>query len=219
MLSTRVKISEAILEERRAELGAYLFAAQYQQRPAPLGGGLIKWDWFQTYDAPPEHKSGDRIVQSWDTASKADEANDWSVCTTWRVRGNSAFLLDLHRVRLEVPELRRRIEILRKDWGAGLILIEEAVSCVQLLQDLKREANLSVRGLLPKDDKATRLLAVSHLIEGGRISVPADAPWIAEFQREISLFPNDKHEDQVDSLTQFLRWFAAPRVEPRILQL
>ncbi|MEW9922515.1 phage terminase large subunit [Marimonas sp. MJW-29] len=213
------RLSQAILDERRAELGSYLFAAQYQQRPAPLGGGLIKWNWFSTYAEPPKPVSGDRIVQSWDTASKADEANDWSVCTTWRVRERQAWLLDVHRVRLEFPELRRLIPELAKNWGAKLILIEEAGSGIQLLQDLRHEGRHSVRGLVPKDDKPTRLLSVSHLIEGGQIFVPSEAAWLADFQREATLFPNGKHDDQVDSLTLFLRWFAEPAVVPRIRRL
>ena len=204
------------MQERRAELGAYLFAAQYQQQPAPIGGGLIKWAWFRTYDQQPARAAGDRIVQSWDTASKASETNDWSVCTTWRVRGNSAWLLDVHRARLEFPELRRRIRAQRQQWSARLILIEEAGSGIQLLQDLRQEGDISVRGIVPKDDKATRLLSVSHLIEGGQIAVPADAPWIAGFQREITVFPSGKHDDQVDSMTQFLNWLAEPKIAPRI---
>ena len=64
--------------------------------------------------------------------------------------------------------------------------------------------------MIPKDDKATRLLSVSHLIEGGQIAVPAEAPWLAAFQREISLFQTGKHDDQVDSLSQFLKWHAQP---------
>ncbi len=155
-------------------------------------------------------------MQSWDTASKASETNDWSVCTTWRVRGNSTWLLDVHRARLEFPELRRRIRAQRQQWFARLILIEEAGSGIQLLQDLRQEGDISVRGIVPKDDKATRLLSVSHLIEGGQIAVPADAPWIAGFQREITLFPSGKHDDQVDSMTQFLNWLAEPKIAPRI---
>ncbi|MGJ8623157.1 MAG: phage terminase large subunit [Yoonia sp.] len=213
------RLSQEVLDERQVELGAYLFAAQYQQRPAPLGGGLVKWDWFKTYAEPPAPASGDRIVQSWDTASKADQANDWSVCTTWQVRGRSAWLLDVHRVRLEFPELRRRIKTLHSQWNAGLVLIEEAGSGVQLLQDLRQENRISVRGMIPKDDKATRLLSVSHLIEGGQIAVPANAPWIPDFQREVAVFPNGKHDDQVDSLSQFLKWLAEPKAMPRITAL
>lgn len=208
-----------LLNARKVELGSYVFAAQYQQRPAPLGGGLVKWAWFRTYTQPPDPANGDRIVQSWDTASKASEANDWSVCTTWRVRAKTAWLLDVHRVRLEFPELRRRIREKSKQWNAKLVLIEEAGSGIQLVQDLRREGEISVRGILPKDDKATRVLSVSHLIEGGQITVPSDAPWIAEFQREVTMFPSGKYDDQVDSLSQFLRWLAEPQVTPRIRRL
>jgi predicted phage terminase large subunit-like protein len=180
---------------------------------------LVKWDWFKTYAEPSAPASGDRIVQSWDTASKADQANDWSVCITWQVRGRSALLLDVHRVRLEFPELRRRIKTLHSQWNAGLVLIEEAGSGVQLLQDLRQKNRISVRGMIPKDDKATRLPSVLHLIEGGQIAVPANAPWIADFQREVAVFPNCKHGDQVDSLSQFLKWLAVPKAMPRITAL
>ncbi|MEM9840768.1 MAG: phage terminase large subunit, partial [Pseudomonadota bacterium] len=168
---------------------------------------------------PPLPAAGDRIIHRWDPASKADDANDWSVCSTWQVRGKMAWLLDVYRVKLEFPELRRRIQLQRDRWDAKLILIEEAGSGIHLLQDLKRDANISVRGLIPKDDKGTRLLSVVHLIEGGQIAVPKDAPWIAEFQREVCLFPNGKHDDQVDSMTMFLRTLAEPAVEPRIRAL
>ncbi|SHK17769.1 hypothetical protein SAMN05444000_1213 [Shimia gijangensis] len=104
------RLPRDLLDRRREEMGSYVFAAQYQQRPAPVGGGLVKWDWFQSYDQQPDRLPGDQVVQSWDTASKAEEANDFSVCTTWLVRGASAWLIDVQRAKLEFPELRRRVE-------------------------------------------------------------------------------------------------------------
>jgi phage terminase large subunit-like protein len=55
--------------------------------PTPLGGGLVKAAWFKHYAAsePPPHF--ERIVQSWDTANKATELSDFSVCTTWGIAG------------------------------------------------------------------------------------------------------------------------------------
>ena len=200
-----------LLDQRQSELGSYVFAAQYQQRPAPLGGGIVKWDWFHTYDVAPAQVAGDRIIQSWDTASKADEANDYSVCTTWLVRGETAWLLDVNRAKLEFPDLRKKIVALAKQRGSTLVLIEEAGSGIQLLQDLRTGYSINVKGIVPKDDKGTRLLSVSPMIEGGSISVPSDAPWLAAFQREITLFPNAKYDDQVDSLSQFLKWFAVSK--------
>ena len=214
-----VRLPEPVLDAYREEAGSYVFAAQYQQRPAPLGGGLVRWDWFKTYDAQPTQRRGDRIVQSWDTASKAEEANDWSVCTTWLVRDSNAWLLDLYRAKLEFPDLKRRIPELMRTQNANLVLIEEAGSGVQLIQELKRETQLNIKGIVPKDDKATRLLSVTPAIEAGRIAIPEAAPWLADFQREITLFPNAKHDDQVDSLSQFLKWHSEPQPTIRVRQL
>ena len=71
------------LERIRRTVGEYNFAGQYQQSPAPLGGGLVKVEWFKRYRESERPERFDRIVQSWDTANKATELSDFSVCTTW----------------------------------------------------------------------------------------------------------------------------------------
>lgn len=214
-----VRLPSDLLERRRSELGSYVFAAQYQQRPAPLEGGLVKWDWFKTYVRAPQRSAGDLVVQSWDTATKADQSNDYSVCTTWLVRDQSAWLLDVYRSKLEYPDLRKRIEIEAQHHDASQVLIEEAGSGISLIQDLRRNSDLKIIGVAPKDDKATRLLSVTPLIEAGRIAVPSDAPWLADFRSELTVFPNGKHDDQVDSLTQFLRWMDRPRLRSGTIRL
>lgn len=210
------RLPQKLLDRYQHHLGSYVDAAQYQQRPAPLGGGLVTWDWFKSFTQAPTLRSGDRVVQSWDTASKAGEANDYSVCTTWLVRNNSAWLIDLYRTKLEFPELKRQISVQAGKHNAALVLIEEAGSGVQLIQDLKQATRLRIKGIVPKDDKATRLLSVTPLIESGGIAIPENAPWLAEFQREISLFPSGKHDDQVDSMTQFLRWLSELKTTIRV---
>jgi phage terminase large subunit-like protein len=37
---------------------------------APLGGGLVKAEWFKRYRENERPERFDRIVQSWDTANK-----------------------------------------------------------------------------------------------------------------------------------------------------
>ena len=56
------------LDRIRRSLGEYNFAGQYQQSPAPLGGGLVKAEWFKRYRENDRPERFDRIVQSWDTA-------------------------------------------------------------------------------------------------------------------------------------------------------
>ncbi len=43
-----------VLHRIREALGEYNFSGQYQQSPAPLGGGLIKVAWFKTYTMSSE---------------------------------------------------------------------------------------------------------------------------------------------------------------------
>ena len=102
------RLNRAALDNIKANIGTYIFEAQYQQRPVPPGGALIKWAWFQTYDQVPDLSAFDLVVQSWDTASTVTQSSDYSVGTTWGVRGCDYYLLDVVRERLEFPALKRR---------------------------------------------------------------------------------------------------------------
>src|SRR5208337_1575543 len=73
--------SLAILDRIRATIGEANFASQYQQRPAPAGGGMVKTAWFRRYADEERPQKFDRIIQSWDTANKSSELADYSVCT------------------------------------------------------------------------------------------------------------------------------------------
>jgi hypothetical protein len=53
-----------MLEQIRKTIGEYNFAGQYQQAPAPLGGGLVKAAWFRQYAADTLPEKFERIVQS-----------------------------------------------------------------------------------------------------------------------------------------------------------
>ena len=56
--------SQSALDELKAAMGSMEFAAQYQQRPVPIGGNLIKWHWFNYYHDMPPPRPGDRLIIS-----------------------------------------------------------------------------------------------------------------------------------------------------------
>lgn len=205
------RLTQAYLDDLKGTIGSFRFSAQYQQSPAPTDGGFVTWSWFPTYKTTPTTRSGDQIIQSWDTANKAEKHNDYSACTTWLTRGREAWLLRVDRYRLEFPALRQKIASQAKNSGARAILIEEAGSGVQLIQDLKRDLGCPAIACRPDSDKATRLMSVTPMIEAGDILIPEDASWLADFKTELLRFPYAKHDDQVDSLSQFLRWFSNKR--------
>ena len=194
----------------RRTIGEYNFAGQYQQSPAPLGGGLVKAEWFRRYRKEDRPESFDRIVQSWDTANKATELSDFSVCTTWGVKGKDLFLLGVFRRRLEYPALKRAVREQQSLFEANVVLIEDKASGTQLIQELIADGCYGVTRYQPTTDKVMRLHAQTAMIENGFVRIPEDAPWLAEYLHEMTVFPNGKHDDQVDSTAQFLEWQKTP---------
>ncbi len=204
------------LERIKATLGTYNFSAQYQQCPVPAGGTLIKWAWFGSYRERPAKGPNDRIIQSWDTASKAEEINDYSVCTTWQENDDRYYLIDVLRQRLEYPDLKKRVIHEARRHGADVVLIEDKASGTHLIQDLKHDGKVRPIAVQPEGDKVTRMSARSAKIEAGYVLLPESAAWLQDFQTEILQFPHGRHDDQVDSLSQFLAWVSRPRRQPRV---
>jgi predicted phage terminase large subunit-like protein len=198
------------LDRIRRTIGEYNFAGQYQQSPAPLGGGLVKAEWFKRYRDNERPERFDRIVQSWDTANKATELSDFSVCTTWGVQGKDLFLLGAFRRRLEYPALKRAVREQQSLFDASVVLIEDKASGTQLIQELITEGCHGVTRYQPTGDKTMRLHAQTAIIENGFVHIPETAPWLAEYLHEMTVFPNGKHDDQADSTAQFLDWFKKP---------
>jgi predicted phage terminase large subunit-like protein len=199
----------AVLETIRETIGTFNFSAQYQQRPVPEEGNLVKWAWFQMYDAPPVLEPGDRIVQSWDTANKTTELSDYSVCTTWQVKGSRYYLVDLFRARLDYPGLKHAVITQARQYPVYTILIEDTALGTALIQEFRYHTQAGVPppiGVSPKGEKAMRLATQSAAIEAGRVFLPRRARWLDDFRSELMAFPQSRHDDQVDSLSQFLTW-------------
>ncbi|WNM63154.1 phage terminase large subunit [Candidatus Nitrospira neomarina] len=202
--------SAAVLQTIRQNIGSLTFSAQYLQRPMPEEGNLVKWKWFPRYDQPPAFRAGkDRIIQSWDTASKVSELADYSVCTTWQQQGNISYLLEVYRAKLDFPSLKKAVLAQGLKWRARTILIEDSASgtaLIQAIRDDRIEGFPRPIGVTAQGDKIMRVHAHTATLEAGHVFLPQKAPWLEAFQEEILAFPGSRHDDQVDSLSQFLTW-------------
>ncbi len=195
----------SVLDALKVDLGSQAFSAQYQQAPIPAGGAMVREAWLRTYASIPKKQSGDRIVQSWDTASKAGNRNDYSVCTTWHCRGPDYYLIDVFRKRLEYPDLRRAAIAQWKKFKPREVLIEDASTGTALIQQLREERNIRPVAVRAERDKVVRLEGQLAVIEAGRVLLPRYAPWLDDFRDELLAFPYARFDDQVDTLSQFLQ--------------
>lgn len=193
--------------EKLAEMEAsnpYVFAGQYLQRPAPKGGGLFKDSWWKFYDATFVHPEYEYRIIYADTALKTGQQNDYSVFQCWGFKDGHAYLLDQLRGKWEAPELireardfyQKHISPINRGFLRGM-KIEDKASGTGLIQTLRKEG-VAVIPIQRSIDKVTRAMDVLPQIEAGLVHIPEHKSWSKEYLAEFSMFPNGKHDDQVD---------------------
>lgn len=95
----------------------YMWASQYQQSPAPRGGGIFKDAWWQVHEVKKQDGGGYKFVPefqpvfvlaSLDTAFTEKEENDYSALTVWAVYDDPH---TKHRKILLVDAWKKRLEL------------------------------------------------------------------------------------------------------------
>jgi len=132
-------------------------------------------------------------------------------------------LIDCWTEHLQYPDLRPRVteestQIYGdpNEFGKGkkvdMVLIEDKSAGISLLQDL-RVAGVPVRSYNPGNaDKTMRLNIVAPIIQRGRLYVPESTlnescarDWAEPLINQMCSFPEVRHDDLVDAMTQALR--------------
>ncbi len=223
------RLNRKQVDDLKASYSSATWAGQFQQRPMPAEGGTIKREYFRIWNknALPNFQL---VIQSWDTALEAKDANCFSACTTWGLFNNEygiphLMLIGVWRGRLEYPELRKKAIDLYKDYrndGSVVIipdgqhkpdriLIEAKASGIPLVQEfIKAGIPASRFDPTPYGDKEQRVKINTHLLECGLVYVQGRAPDYKEptekaalLIEECVLFPKG-HRDLVDTMTQVL---------------
>ena len=201
----------------------YVFAGQYMQRPAPLGGGIFKDEWWRFFDAMPPLKH--RAIYA-DTAQKTKEQNDYSVFQCWGVtQENQLVMLDMVRGRWEAPELET---MARAFWQKHhsqtyygplrAFKVEDKVSGTGLIQKLKREG-IPIVPIQRNVDKVTRAFDAAPYIQSGNVYLMRSTPHLADFLAESAVFPNGSHDDMIDATMSAISDLTAPQATPAIRTL
>jgi predicted phage terminase large subunit-like protein len=233
------RVTEAVLEERKRTLASRGYAGQFQQRPAPAAGSILKRYWWRFYDPdrPPDVFA---LLQSWDTAGTAKTTSDHVVGQLWGLRGADRYLFRSVRGQWDIPETKRQIQAMSAaaaefaPLGAVpmTILVEASSTGPQIIAELRSE----VAGLVAvrvDGDKVRRAHAVTPQLEAGNVFLPGyalpgkvpgasdfdvdearSAAWVVSLIHEAGVFPGGQFDDQVDALTMALQ--RAARVDASV---
>jgi predicted phage terminase large subunit-like protein len=210
------------LDAAKVRLGSYGYASQYLQNPVARGGNFFKEKWFGTFREIPKF---DRIIQSWDCAFKTGRTNDYSACVTIglvreRREGSTAvpgyYQMHAWHGRIEFAELKRRAIEFYNQWHPEAVLVEDTASGQSLLQELRSNTVLPIRGVKPDSDKSSRAASVTPAMEAGGFRLLEGASWANDYLAEMTAFPGGAHDDFVDATVQALAYLRASQ-DPALL--
>lgn len=186
----------------RSQVGTSTWDALYQQDPQPDGGALFDPSWWRFYDRNDlADIEFDRVVTSWDMAFKDTAASDWVVGQRWGCVGADRYLLDQVRGKWDFVATLRKFQAFAK--GTPEHIVEDKANGPAVISMLRSK----VGGLIPitpRESKEVRARAITPQVEGGNVYLPRWVDWLTDLTDELKKFPNGKHDDQVDALTQAL---------------
>lgn len=209
-------------------LGSYGFAAQHQQRPTPVEGGMFKkvwwryWCWqgqtlppvevfdekgnvVEIYAAPlPERFVAE--VQSWDMAFKDAEEDSYVVGMVLSRLGADVYCQDMIRDHMDFPSTIRAVNQMSAKWPRiSRKLVENKANGPAVIQVLRH----SIGGLIevnPDGSKESRAAANTPFVEAGNVYLPHPFihSWTNDIIEEHAAFPRSEFDDIVDSMSQGL---------------
>jgi predicted phage terminase large subunit-like protein len=190
------------LQEIKQQLGSYAFSALYQQTPLASDNIIFNPNWWQFTESIPTNF--DKIVQSWDTAFKDKQENDYTACVTAGIKDNKVYIIDRLRIKAEFPALERLVISMAERYNADGIIIEDKASGQSLIQTLKKNTSLRIIPYKPDGDKVTRAWVSTPEIEAGNVILPSESAWTNEFITEMMEFPYGRYKDTIDAFTQLM---------------
>ena len=212
------------------QLGPWAAAGQLQQRPEPKGGGIIKREWWQPWEAA-SYPPMDMIIACLDTAYTTKTENDPSAMTVWGIFSGDIVAQNMKQVggwdartyaeshprvmlmygwqgRYELHDLITKVAETCQRMHVDTLLIENKAAGHSVAQEMRRLFGGSRFGIQMYDpksqDKLARLYSVQHLFAEGLVYAPIKS-WADMVINQVGQFPKGKHDDLVDTVSMAMR--------------
>jgi predicted phage terminase large subunit-like protein len=207
-------ITRVEVETLRKTLGPYAYAGQAQQRPAPREGGMFKRHWIRSCEQLPPQRVK---VRAWDLAGSITGFDpDWTVGVLMsRTPEGWLFIEDIQRFRATPGEVERQIKAtaLLDGKNTTVVLPQDPGSAgkAQVSYLARSLQGFRVKSNRATGDKETRAGPFASQCEHGNVLM-LRAPWNEEMLAELCTFPNGRHDDIVDALSDAFNELAETRI-------
>lgn len=184
----------------RKQGGERGWEALYQQNPTPREGSMFKVSQLEIMEAVPANL---RTVRCWDIGASTD--GDYSVGVKMGTTGDGVFyILDIARGQWSTDERDRVIrQTAQMDGIATKIRVPQdpgAAGKSQAEAFIRLLSGFSVKAMRVSGDKETRADPFSSQVNAGNVKM-SRGDWNRDFIEELRQFPNGKHDDQADAVS------------------
>lgn len=214
-------------EKEREEVGDYVFAGLYQQRPAPAGGSIFNADLLLPIEElpfpMPERDEGVWLT-SWDlgfgtTDKERKNKTDYTVGGVWQMVRGVHILHDIIRGRWEFTDQLAAMRRTATRYPQCTWHLVEAAANGAAAIDLMRKdtpdqpAIPGIEPVKPVGSKIIRWGACTPLMQARKVYHTGGA-WLQALRDEMVVAPNGKHDDQLDQFAQALNWWKLRQYAP-----
>ena len=195
----------------------YVFSGQYRQLPSPPAGGFFKPDRIEIVDALPNNILKD--VRAWDLAASENEG-DWTAGPRMlKTPDNQIYIVDMVRGRWGPDGVENTIkQTAQMDGRAVMVRLPQdpgQAGKAQAKNFITMLSGFNVKAETVSGDKITRAQPFAAQVNIGNVKM-LRGDWNKELIKELRVFPNGVHDDQVDGLSDAFNELNGdlPRVRP-----
>ena len=192
----------AFLRARKRETSPMMWAALYQQDPAPDEGEFFKRDWFQRYK--PDEKPQRLSVFGTSDYAVSEGKGDFTVHRVWGIdeRGHIWLLAGWRGQTTSDVWIERLLDLVHAHrpfaWFGESGVIQKSVEPYLLRRSQERRVYCRWEWLPSITDKSARARGFQARAAMKMVHVPEGADGDA-FIEELIRFPAGKHDDEVDT--------------------
>lgn len=193
------------------------FNALFQGRPTSQEGNILKRGWWRYYDVLPRIQ---KKILSIDASFKDTQTSDFVSIQVWGKTEADIYMIDNLTARMDFVTTIQAIQnVLNKHKDIGAKFVEDKANGSAIISVLNRKLGgfIPVKVDAGTGGKIARVESVTPWIEAGNVYLPRQSEWTHDFVEECASFPNAKHDDQVDAMSQGLSkliYFAAEIPQP-----
>ena len=191
------------LEKIRKGIGAYAWAALFQQTPISDGGQLFPPEYFRTAPYVPAQRPF-TAVRAWDKAA-TEGAGDYTAGVLIVECDGYFYVADVIRGQWRP---RERDEIMRQTamddqrrWGSVRTVVEQeggAAGVSDAAATIRNLAGFAASTERATGEKRVRARPFASQVEAGNVYL-LPGKWNREYLEELRTFPAGKHDDMVDA--------------------